>query len=192
MSKSRSYRIFLSIIVISTLFSSISFAQYESNENYTPPLKERILYGGNFSLQFGNYTYIDISPVVGLWLLPRVAVAAGPSYKYIRDPLGSTNVYGGKAYSRFFFIQDLNKIIPLGYRISLYAHIEYERMSYRSAFFYTTYESERISQDNVLAGLGVSQWIGMRSSLNISVLWLVNESEIQIYDSPEIRIGFTF
>ncbi len=51
----------------------------------TPPLKERLFYGGNFGLQFGSITDIQVSPVVGIWLLPRLNVAVGPNYRYYRD-----------------------------------------------------------------------------------------------------------
>ncbi len=185
-------RLFLVLFIVTTLFSYRLNGQNESGINPAPPIRERIFYGGNFSLQFGSYAYIDLSPVVGIWVLPRLALAAGPSYKYLKDPLGSTDAFGGKGFLRFIIIQDLNKLIPIGYRMSLYAHGEYEAMSYRSDYFYINYDSERFMHDFVLAGLGISQYIGIRSSLNISVLWVLNESEIQIYDSPEIRIGFTF
>lgn len=186
-------RTFLLIIVLSLVIGASLSAQYAPPENsYTPPLRERILYGGNFSLTLGTFTYVDISPVVGLWLLPRLAVAAGPSYKFLKDPSGSTDAYGGKSFVRFNLIQELDKIIPVGFRMAIYAHCEYERMSYRSDFFYTNFENTRFSQDFVLAGFGISQYMGFKSSANFSLLWVLNESEIQIYDSPEFRIGFTF
>lgn len=180
------------LFVLIALFSASAHGQLRSERNSAPPLRERIIIGGNFSLQFGTYAYVDLSPTVGIWVLPRISLAAGPSYKYLKDPFGSTDAYGGKAYTRFVLIQDLDKLIPLGFRMSLYAHGEYERMSYRSDYFFTAYENNRFIQDFVLAGFGISQYVGIRSSVNISVLWVVNESEIQIYDSPEIRIGFTF
>lgn len=183
---------FILLFVLIVLFSASVYGQTKSERNTAPPLRERIIFGGNFSLQFGTYAYVDLTPTVGLWVLPRISIAAGPSYKYLKDPFGSTDAYGGKAYTRFVLIQDLDKLIPIGFRMSLYVHGEYERMSYRSDYFYTAYENERFMQDFVLAGLGISQYLGIKSSVNISILWVINESEIQIYDSPEIRIGFTF
>ncbi len=192
MKSRQSGRILLLLFVFTTLFVAQVFSQYESGRESPPPIRERMFYGGNFTLQFGTYTYIDLSPVIGIWLLPRVALAAGPSYKYLKDPLGSTDAFGGKGFIRLVIIQDINELIPFGYRMSLYAHGEYESNSYRSDYFYNSYDSERFFQDFVLAGFGISQYVGMKSSINISVLWVLNESEIQIYDSPQIRIGFTF
>jgi hypothetical protein len=185
-------RILLSITIVLYIMGGDINAQQPDNENYTPPLRERMIFGGNFSLQFGTYTYIDVSPIIGLWLLPRLSVAAGPSYKYIKDPQGPSNAFGGKAFARFAIIQDLNNLIPVGIRMSIYAHGEYEGMSYKSDFFYPTSETDRFYQDYLLLGFGISQYVGPRSSMNFSVLWVVNQTEIQVYDNPEIRIGFTF
>ncbi|MCK7533108.1 MAG: hypothetical protein MZV63_19760 [Marinilabiliales bacterium] len=72
------------------------------------------LFGGNIGLMFGSYTNIDISPIVGLWVLPRIAVGAGPNFRYFKDQYGSTTIYGGKVYTEITFLQDLNNLLPLG------------------------------------------------------------------------------
>lgn len=185
-------RILLSIAIVVCIMGADINAQQPGNEKYIPPLRERMIFGGNFSLQFGTYTYVDVSPVVGLWLLPRLSVAAGPSYKYIKNPYGSTDAFGGKAFTRFAIIQDLNNLIPVGIRMSIYAQAEYEGMSYKSEYYYNSFEKDRFFQSFVLLGFGISQYIGPRSSMNFSVLWVVNQADIQVYDNPEIRIGFTF
>ncbi len=169
--------------------------QYEvrRDEKVNPPLVERIFFGGSFGLQFGTITNLELSPVVGIWLLPRLAVAAGPNWQYYKDPIGKTNIYGGRSYLRFMFIQDFNQVIPLGINFGLFAHAEYEALSLEYDFWsgYSTGNS-RIWQHNALAGLGFSQPVGMKSSFNVYFLWVVTESEYQIYDSPEIRIEFLF
>ncbi len=63
---------------------------------------------------FGTITDIQVSPVVGYWVLPRVAVAAGPKYRYYKDIDTTTSIYGGKAYVQLVVIQDLNSFIPFG------------------------------------------------------------------------------
>lgn len=162
------------------------------NKNETPPLIDRMIYGGSFGLQFGTYTNIEVSPIVGLWLLPRVGVAAGPIYKYIKDPIGATGVYGGRAFVRLMLINNFDNIIPLGLQMGLFSHLEYEQLSYRSDFFYSSYESSRISNMAILGGFGISQYMGPKSSLNISLLWQLNETELDIYDSTIFKFGITF
>lgn len=186
---------FLLPVIVFIFFETTSTGQVQSQENRakSPPLAERIFFGGSFGLQFGTITNIELSPVVGLWLLPRLAVAAGPNWQYYKDLVGKTSIYGGRAYSRFMFIQDFNELIPLGINFGLFAHAEYEALSLDYEFW-TGYNtgSSRIWQHNALVGLGISQPMGRKSSFNISFLWVVTQSEYQLYDNPEIRIDFLF
>lgn len=168
------------------------YSQQISGNKGAPPVRERIFFGGNFGLQIGTYTYIEVSPLIGYWLLPRVAVAAGPSFKYIKDPFGDTDVWGGKSFIRLVIINDVSRFIPIGLQTSFYLHSEYEVLSYRSDFFSYSYDNERVYVETALAGVGISQKIGKRGAVNFSILWVLNDSGYQIYDNPEFRIGFNF
>ncbi len=160
----------------------------------SPPFKERLFFGGNFGLQFGTITDIQVSPVIGLWVLPRIAIAVGPDYRYIKDRYDRTSIYGGKAYLQFVVIQDLNSFIPMGVHTGIFLHIEDELLSLKSSFwkFPLPYTSDRFYVNTVLAGGGISQQIGRRSSLNFMVLWALNDSGYNIYSKPELRISFSF
>jgi len=158
-----------------------------------PPLKERIFYGGSFGLQFGTITDIQFSPLIGLWALPRLGIAAGPNYRYYKDPFGRTNIYGGRSYIQYLFLQDLNSIVPLGVHLGMFLHAEYEILSLQSSFWkQASYTSERFTTNTLLAGAGISQYIGRRSALNLMVLWPLNDEGLGLYSNPEIRIGFVF
>lgn len=160
----------------------------------TPPFKERLFFGGNFGLQFGTITDIQVSPVVGFWVLPRIAVAVGPDYRYIKDRYDRTSIYGGKGYIQFVVIQDLNSFIPLGVHTGIFLHLEDELLSLKSSFwkYPLAYTSDRFYVNTALAGGGISQQIGRRSSLNFMVLWALNDSGYNIYSNPELRISFSF
>jgi len=162
-----------------------------------PPLRERIFFGGNFGLQLGTITNINLSPIVGLWVLPRLAVAAGPYYTFYKDPQGRTDIYGGKAYIQFVVFQDLNKFIPLGSNTGLFLHLEDECLSLNSGYWKNVVTPpDRFVINTLLGGVGLSQQIGKKASLNIMVLWSLLETDPEmgsrIYSNPEIRIGFTF
>ena len=169
------------------------FSQRISNDR--PPLRERIFFGGDFGLQFGTITNIEVAPIVGLWVLPRVAIAAGPEYKYYAEKhIGSTSIFGGRAYTQLVLIQDVNNIIPAGIHLGLFFHAEDELQSLESDTpFWTNsqVETERFNINAFLIGGGISQPMGRRSALNIIALWALNDS-YGIYSSPEIRISFTF
>ena len=180
----------LTFVTLIFLFSMLS--GQESNQE-APALKDRLFYGGNCSLQFGTITNIEISPIIGLWILPKLAVAVGPSYHYYKDNYTKTDIYGGRSYLQFVVFQDLDKFIPLGIHTSFYLHLEDEMLSLDSRYWDNpSATTKRFMVNTVLAGVGISQQIGARSSVNLMVLWTLNDSGYQIYSNPEIRIGFVF
>lgn len=90
-------------------------------------------------------------------------------------------------------VQDLNNIIPLGINTGIFVTGEYEALSLEKSFFTTIPESEgRMYYGSFLAGAGISQPTGKRSSMNVTFLWSVTGNEYGLYDSPEIRIEFFF
>jgi hypothetical protein len=201
----RQTRILLSISLL--LFASIStisaqkanadqFPYDQTAKEGTPPFKERLFFGGNFGLQFGTITDILISPVVGYWLLPRVAVAVGPSYRYYKEPGVATAIYGGKGYVQLVVVQDLNSFIPMGVHTGIFFHMEDELLSLNSEVWKQPlgipYSTERFYLNTVLVGGGISQQLGRRASLNFMVLWPLNDSGYDIYSKPEMRISFSF
>ena len=195
----RSRFILLICILVSTSFSTISAQKtgedifpYDQKEQ-APPAKERLFYGGSFGLMFGSVTDIQVSPVVGFWVLPRIAVAIGPTYRYYKDQLDKTSVYGGKGYMQFVVIQDLSKIFPSGNRTGIFFHVEDELLSLKANFWKYPYNPRgRFFVNTVLAGGGMSQQIGRRASLNFMVLWPLNDPIYNLYSKPEIRVSFTF
>jgi hypothetical protein len=187
--------LFISFSIISAQKDKEEQLPYDqTNKEEAPPIKERLFFGGSFGLQFGTITDIQISPVIGFWLLPRVAVAAGPTYRYYKDVDVATTLYGGKAYLQLVVIQDLNSFIPMGVHTGIFLHMEDELLSLKSSFwkYPLLYTSDRFYVNTVLVGGGLSQQIGRRASLNFMVLWPLNDSGYEIYSKPEIRISFNF
>ena len=96
--------VFIISLLLFVSFSIISaqkakedqFPYDQTTKNQSPPFKDRLFYGGNFGLQFGTITDIQVSPVIGYWVLPRVAVAVGPTYRYYKELHVATSLYGGK------------------------------------------------------------------------------------------------
>jgi hypothetical protein len=181
------------VLIIFSAFPNVSSLSAQQIRNDIPLLRERLFFGGSFGLQLGSITDIQVSPVVGLWLLPRLAVAIGPDYRFYKDPNYRTDIYGGSSYVQFHFIQDLNNLIPLGVHIGFFLHAEDELLSLQSSFWKNPpYASDRFFINTVLAGGGISQQMGRRSSLNFMALWALNEPAYAIYSRPEIRVSFIF
>jgi hypothetical protein len=182
----------LGIATVVILLIAVQAISAQKVRSETPPLKERLFYGGSFGLQIGTITDIELSPIIGLWVLPRLSVAVGPDYRFYKDPDGRTNIYGGKGYTEFYIIRDINSLIPIGLNMGIFIHFEDEYLSLDSEFWQIPVTDKRYNVNTLLAGAGISQPIGMRSSINMMVLWALNESEYNIYSSPEFRVTFTF
>jgi hypothetical protein len=181
------------LMMLLIIFISSSIMSGQKTKEDIPPLSERLFYGGSFSLQLGSITNIEVAPIIGLWVLPRLAVAAGPSYRFYKDYDGKTDIYGGRTYVQFLIFRDMNKFIPLGSHTSLFLHCEDEILSLQAKYWQNvSYYPKRFAINTVLAGAGISEGIGARSSVNIMVLWTLNNPEYPIYSNPEIRIGFVF
>jgi hypothetical protein len=181
------------IITFILLLTSFSVISGQQARQAPPPIKERLFFGGSFGLQFGSVTDIQVAPVVGLWVLPRVAVAVGPNFRYYRDRYSHTDIYGLKSYVQLVVIKDINKILPIGANTGIFLHLEDELLNLESSFWRNPpVFSERFYLNTILAGGGISQQIGRRSSLNIMVLWALNDSGYGIYSNPEIRVSFSF
>jgi hypothetical protein len=182
--------------VLLTVCSGPIQAQWEEK----PPLRDRIFFGGNFGLQFGTVTNIEISPLAGIYLTPRLAVGPGIRYEYFRSNYPGyvpyeTHIYGGTVFSRYMVIKDLSEGIGLGLNFGIFGHAEYEMLSLESRYFKIGAppdESGRFNLHSVLVGGGIYQPIGRRSGFLVMVLWNLNETANSPYSNPIFRIGFNF
>src|SRR5690606_34215869 len=85
-----------------------AYAQREIYPEDKPPLKDRMYYGGNFSLQFGSLTFIDISPLAGIMITERFSTGLGATYQYLNFKYAnsSSSVYGGRLFGRYNITQN--------------------------------------------------------------------------------------
>jgi hypothetical protein len=174
------------------LLASFNIVSGQRESEQKPPLRERMFFGGSLGLQFGTYTDIQITPLVGLWVRPRLAIAAGPNYRFYKDPYYSTSIYGANGYVQFVPLKDLNNLVPVGIHMGFFLQLEDELMSLESAVWDQTNPNSRFTINTVLAGFGISQQIGQRSSVNLMFLWALNNSVYGLYSNPEIRLSFSF
>jgi hypothetical protein len=181
------------ILTLLLLLSVNMFAAGQEVKEEQPPLSERLFFGGSLGLQFGTITYIDISPVVGLWVLPRVAIAGGPSYMYYKFRNDQTSIYGGRLYTQYVVLHNLNDVLPIGMNTGFFLHLEAEALSLETSYWKYPYnQSGRFMANNVLFGGGIRQQMGTRSFLHLSALWKIHDSGYSMHSSPEIRVGFSF
>ena len=156
----------------------------------------RHFFGGNFGLQFGSITNIEVSPIAGYRIFPWLSVAAGPKYQlYGENYAGfkfNTHIYGGRTFVRIMVIGDIDEFIPLGFHGGLFAHVEYEALNLERQYFDLSGSEGRFWLHSVLAGGGLSQPISERASVNIMILWNLNETANSLYNNPIIKFGINF
>jgi hypothetical protein len=175
------------------LLVSLETVSAQKSREVPPPLSQRLFFGGNFGLQFGTITDIQVAPVIGIWLLPRLAVAVGPDYRYYKYQKEATAIYGGKSYIQFVVIKNLSSFLPIGSNTGVFLQIEDDLLSLESSFWkQPPVFSERFNVNTVLGGGGLSQQVGRRSSIDIAVLWTLNDPGYALYSTPEFRISFIF
>ncbi len=184
--------VFFSLIII---LLSCNMVVGQKTEKNVPTLKERLFWGGSFSLQLGTFTDIEIAPVGGIWILPRFAIAAGPSYRFYKLHDIKTDIYGIRYYTQMVLLRNIDKIVPIGLNTSIFIHAEFESLSLETAFwkgYLPNHSPKRFTEDTFLGGGGISQQIGRRASVNFILLWALTDSEYQLYSNPEIRVSFIF
>jgi hypothetical protein len=181
------------LLLLLFLLPVLAFAQKDTPQRDAPqPPDEgsRIFTGGSFALQFGTYTLVQISPIVGYKLTERFMPGISITYLYSKynDPSGlypsySTNMYGGSVFGRYFVTQNL------------FAHLELEVLNMdvpnaTSSYYYTGFHRQNVS--SLFVGGGYREAMGGRSSINIMLLYDVIQDLYSPYSNPIIRIGFGF
>lgn len=141
--------------------------------------------GGNFGLQFGSVTAIDVSPILGYRIKENLALGIGATYQYFRDgsykPTISMDVYGGRLFARYYFLS------------YFFLHGEYELINHKKVNIiqgYSVVTNDRVWENNLYLGGGYRQLLGEFSSMHISALWNFNQGPYSPYSNPLIRIGF--
>jgi hypothetical protein len=182
----------ITVLTFFFLLATLSIISGQKVKEQTPPLRERMFFGGSLGLQFGTYTNIHVTPIVGLWVRPRIAIAAGPNFTYYKDPYYETTMYGGNAYVQYVPVKDINNAFPIGLHMGIFIHLEDELLSLESAVWDPQNPSDRFTVNTLLGGFGISQQLGSRSALNLMFLWTLTNSGYALYNNPEIRISFNF
>ena len=156
------------------------------------PFKDRIFFGGDFGLSFGDITYIRVAPLLGYHVNRSLAVGGGPNYQYLRirhnTPNGQrtaeTHIYGMNTFARQFvfdpiFIQTDFEVLNL-------------RSSVREPGNFFDERRSRITVPVWLVGVGYGQRSG-RGGLMIGLFYdLIGDRNSPYGRSMIIRAGFFF
>jgi hypothetical protein len=182
-------------------FCALFALSVSAQQNHS--FSDRLFFGGSFGIMAGTYTDIEISPHVGYYITPRWAAGVGMTYEYYNNkyhrPINfnqyerfETHIFGGRIFTNYVIVDNVNDWIPLGLNFRIFAHVEYEALSYEKRFF--RYDATgRQLQNSILVGGGLRFPMGRRSSMNLTLLWNLNSELNDIYGSgPILRFGYNF
>jgi len=177
------------IILFLVAFSTtISHGQREIYPEEKPPLNERMYFGGNFSLQFGTITFIDVSPLAGVMLTEKYSAGVGATYQYFNNGFyqnAQSNIYGGRLFNRY-------NLFP-----KIFAHAEYEALNVEVANPIPNTNEVIFTRDwvpGLMVGGGYFSPFGNRGGMNITLLYnLTYDNRRSPYNEPYvIRVGFIY
>ncbi len=164
------------------------FPQFGQREAESEPdvrelsVRERIFVGGFVGLQLGNYTSVGINAHAGYRITNRLSAGFGGVYQFANDRwLGesfTSHMYGGGLFARFRVFDQL------------FIHAEHEWLSLISRIDLSGPDNrQRISEENLLLGLGYGLRMSERVRLNLLLLYNFNEETQVYFNNPFFRVG---
>jgi hypothetical protein len=152
----------------------------------TAPPPRRLYVGGGVGMAFGDVTYIEVSPLLGYQVAPRVLIGGSLLYRYRSDdrydPDLRTSDYGASGFVR----GDIKS--------GFFAQAEYEYLDYE--FPLPGGGTDRDGVGSVLLGPGYSSPIGGNGAVYFMALYNLSYDSDDInspYDDPWIvRVGVGF
>jgi hypothetical protein len=147
----------------------------------------RFVFGGFLSAGFGNYTTVNISPLVGYRVTEKFTPGIGINYQYaqLKDPFYidyKLNIIGG----RIFLQHDI--------LYGVFAHTEYEHLWYNLEFLEYPLTSAKDQVPGLFIGGGYRFQAGESGGLQIIALWnaLWNPDNL-VYPNPwTLRFSIMF
>jgi hypothetical protein len=139
---------------------------------------DRIIVGGNIGAQFGDITYVELSPTVGYLITENWLGGLGGRYIYYEEKYAftsfNTNIYGGGIFSQYYFLENF------------IAHAEYELLNLNDF----NYPEKRTNVSSIFVGGGYRSMIGNSSFGSILLLYNLNDDINSPYTNPVLRISF--
>jgi len=174
-------KILLSIVLIFSFYYATAQGAIKKKRQ----LSDKVFFGMGMGLQFGTYTAIELTPMIGYMPINNLFFGAKGKYEYYKNNNinAGTSVYGYSIFGTYAFFN------------SVLAYAEYEAISLESAYFYSSLVSpdgDRYWLHSPLVGGGVLQSLGGRSKIMLLLLWNLNQTYGNYYSNPIVRVSFLF
>lgn len=166
---------------VSAQYDYVSDSVSTGSEKKKKPFKlsERLVFAGNMGLSFGNFTYVQASPMVGVKLRPNLTCGVGLDYAFIgAQGYRSQNLYGGNLWSRYFITDNI-------FLTTQYQALNRELYTPRDGYY-------RANVNMFFVGGGI--FVGDRDGVGATItgMYDVIEDPNSPFSNPVIRIGTAF
>lgn len=151
-------------------------------------MKDRFFVGGGVGAAFGDVDYVEVAPLLGFIVVPRVDVGVQPFYRWTNDGRYSPSVestdYGTRIFTRVRIIS------------SFFAEADYQYTSYE--YVNVNGGATRASNNAFLAGAGYTVPFSRNAGMYFSALYDFSydgNDPYSPYDSPVqfqfgVSVGF--
>lgn len=154
----------ISIIVISFFCLNISSAQQQSDGN--SEFMDKVFVGGGLGAGFGNYTFINVSPLIGYRISNRLSAGLRFMYQYTTFEYLNQNFEKERYNGNDLGAGPFARFMVYG---PIYLQAEYEYLSYDGLYYDGT--RRRNSFESVMAGGGIAQPIGQKAAFFITAMY---------------------
>ena len=148
-------------------------------------VRSKFFFGGGIGAAFGAVDYLEIAPLVGFRVAPRVDLGVQPFYRWTNDGRYGTSVeytdYGTRLFARVRIVS------------SFFAEADFQFTSYEYPNVYGG--TTRASYSSFLAGGGYTIPLGRHAGMYFSALYDFSydgNNPYSAYDSPvQFQVGFS-
>ncbi len=184
------------ILIAVIMLASVQAASAQFYKTDTVPRNRfdpsRIMIGGSLGFTFGDYTFVNISPLIGYRFTPKVAAGININAQYASQRLRDVNnqtrernnysIFGGGLFGRFYPIE----------QFFIHAQPEYNRISLKTTTYYNDVRDvtkRTYGAPSLLLGGGYAQPVGGNSALTIMILYDVLQDKNSPYMNRPIISG---
>jgi hypothetical protein len=177
----------LIIVGLNMLYLTAQPSNSEEKQNKKFFNKEDLRFGGNFGLNFGLYTYLEITPTISYLFSEKFACGIGATYIYYKyndtNYPYETSIFGGSIFERFYITENI------------FQHAELEILNYEVPSINITsnqleFERKFVPALNVGAGYQSSQF--MRGTYILFLYNILYGLDSRTPNPYIFRIGFNF
>lgn len=156
----------------------------------------RLFFGGNFGLTFGDFTFINVSPVVGYRLTDRFSVGTQVNFIYQSNKITyASNTYDKSEYA-YVGLGVFGRFNPFKFvLLNVQPEMNYIWGSTKYVTNGVTYENKLDPKfvPSVLLGVGAAIPTGARGALVAMIQYDIVQNDLSPYGrNPFVSFGFNF